>query len=678
MSFLYPSFLWALGALAIPILVHFFQFRRAKKVYFTRVALLRQLEAQTQAFRSIKQWILLVLRLLLLACLILAFAQPQWRGTSAIQGVVSVFLDNSRSMENQRQNTSLLDEAVVELDQALARAGDVPRFQWWNHQSNPLYAEVKPASALQSELTSLTYAPASQPLDLLLQKQQLAAQKSGLSGATSFLWFSDFQQSTTQGPWGTLAANETLHLIPMRGSETQNVWVDSVWLVQPFVRLREINQLAVRVRNRGEKQVSQMPLRLSLDERSVATASVDIPANGIQDLTLAFSIRTPGLHKGLLRIEDPQVVFDNDFYFLVEAAPRLEIGHLVGEGELPGYLPAVFGDDSLFVYRRLPIRQADPGQLKRYSLLLLEGISQLSPTWLTAIQEALQQGVSVVWIPREGPLDPTVNQQLLGGRMREQSSALLTLEEPNAKEVFFQGIFDGTPRGQVTWQLPQVQTTWRWDFPSETLLRLRDGSPVLQRRRSAKQGSLYVWNTSFQKDRGSLGEHAIFPAVFLKIALESAAMKPLAYRLDQPSVTLALPQVSNQPTLRLEGKGGEFTPTQSWQGSNWSFTWPTSQELSPGQTLQAGMYRVLAGNQEVGQIAVNEDRRESYLEPIPVEALARQVKGEGNVVIHTNDSWKQLLSSEAQGRPLWWYFILMALLLAVAEGILGRYWRQKG
>lgn len=678
MSFLYPSFLWALGALAIPIIVHFFQFRRAKKVYFTRVALLRQLEAQTQTFRSIKQWILLLLRLLLLACLILAFAQPQWRGGPSALGVLSVFVDNSRSMENQLKNTSMLDAVVVALDQALTRAGDVPRFQFWNHQSNPMYADINTAASVQAELTALQLAPVSQPLEGILQKQQLAAQKSGLAGPKTFLWFSDFQKSTTQGPWGTLAADETLHLVPMNGRSIQNVWIDSVWLMQPFVRLRESNRLMVRVRNNGPEKMSQIPLRLSIDDRSVATVPVEIPANGVQDVALSFSIRTPGLHTGLVRIEDAQIVFDNDFHFLVEAAPRLDIGHFVGDGDLPPYIPAVFGDDSLFVYRRTPIRQADPGLLKKYSLVILEGVNQLSSSFLSGLQEAIQQGVSVVWIPRDGALDPGVNQALFGGGMKEMASATLALEEPVTKDGFFRGVFDGSFGSQGQVQLPEVQTTWRWVSSGEVLVRLRDGSPVLQRRRIAKQGSLYVWNTTLQKNRGNLGEHALFPAIFLKIALESAAVKPLAYRLDQPVASIFLPGLTGQPLLQLEGKGGQFTPTQSWNGTNWSFSWPTTSELSLKQPLLPGIYRVLNGKQEVGKVAVNDDRRESYLDPIALESLIDQVKGEGKVVVHSDASWDALVADTSKGRPLWWYFMLFALLFAVAEGILGRYWHQKG
>jgi len=47
MQFLYPSFLWALLALAIPIIIHLFYFRRFKKVFFTNVKFLKEVKEET-------------------------------------------------------------------------------------------------------------------------------------------------------------------------------------------------------------------------------------------------------------------------------------------------------------------------------------------------------------------------------------------------------------------------------------------------------------------------------------------------------------------------------------------------------------------------------------------------------------------------------------------------------
>ena len=74
MSFLYPAFLFALGALTIPIIIHLFYFRRFKKVYFTNVRFLKELKEETSSRSRIKQWLVLAMRLLSLLFLIFAFA----------------------------------------------------------------------------------------------------------------------------------------------------------------------------------------------------------------------------------------------------------------------------------------------------------------------------------------------------------------------------------------------------------------------------------------------------------------------------------------------------------------------------------------------------------------------------------------------------------------------------
>ena len=48
-SFLYPSFLWALLFVAAPIILHLFNFRKFKKVYFSNVSLLKEIKEEIKA-----------------------------------------------------------------------------------------------------------------------------------------------------------------------------------------------------------------------------------------------------------------------------------------------------------------------------------------------------------------------------------------------------------------------------------------------------------------------------------------------------------------------------------------------------------------------------------------------------------------------------------------------------
>ena len=76
MNFLYPVFLFALFSLAIPIIIHLFNFRKYKKVYFTNVRFLKELKHESESKSKLKNYLILAARLLTLTCLVLAFAQP--------------------------------------------------------------------------------------------------------------------------------------------------------------------------------------------------------------------------------------------------------------------------------------------------------------------------------------------------------------------------------------------------------------------------------------------------------------------------------------------------------------------------------------------------------------------------------------------------------------------------
>ena len=55
MQFLYPAFLFALVTLAIPVIIHLFNFRRYQKVYFSNVQFLKEVQEQQASRRNLKE-----------------------------------------------------------------------------------------------------------------------------------------------------------------------------------------------------------------------------------------------------------------------------------------------------------------------------------------------------------------------------------------------------------------------------------------------------------------------------------------------------------------------------------------------------------------------------------------------------------------------------------------------
>src|SRR4051812_39877896 len=113
MSFLYPSFLFGLLAVSIPIIIHLFNFQRPKKVFFTNVRFLKNVKETTTSKLKLKHLLILLSRICFIIFLVFTFAQPfiQKRHSDLIKGrpSVSAYLDNSFSMQHERNGEKALD-----------------------------------------------------------------------------------------------------------------------------------------------------------------------------------------------------------------------------------------------------------------------------------------------------------------------------------------------------------------------------------------------------------------------------------------------------------------------------------------------------------------------------------------------------------------------------------------
>ena len=100
MKFLFPQFLWALLLLIIPIIIHLFNFRRYKKVVFSNVSMLKEIETQSRKTKQLKKWLVLLTRIIALSSLIVAFAIPYIPSQSGLfdRKLISIYIDNSQSM----------------------------------------------------------------------------------------------------------------------------------------------------------------------------------------------------------------------------------------------------------------------------------------------------------------------------------------------------------------------------------------------------------------------------------------------------------------------------------------------------------------------------------------------------------------------------------------------------
>ncbi len=76
MQLLNPYFLLFGVVLAIPVIVHLFNLRKFKTVYYSDTSLLEEIVLKSKKKRTLKELLVLATRLLLLAGLVISFAYP--------------------------------------------------------------------------------------------------------------------------------------------------------------------------------------------------------------------------------------------------------------------------------------------------------------------------------------------------------------------------------------------------------------------------------------------------------------------------------------------------------------------------------------------------------------------------------------------------------------------------
>lgn len=248
MVFLNPVALTGLLALAIPILIHLFHFRRYRKVVFTNVHLLEEVRKEEQSFRNLRQWLVLLFRLLAILGIVLAFAKPVWRKTGAFHETSAkrnalIYLDNSYSMQTKHGNQTLFDWSRQSAQQLIQGLPPTTRFKVWDNTRSGLSTQsVNRDEALQ-RAASLATVPFFRSGDELFSK---ALQDMDFKEEQSIYLFSDFQKST----FGELSqlkldSNARLVLIPIQEAKTANLYLDSVWFREPYIRKGEKDRKSV-------------------------------------------------------------------------------------------------------------------------------------------------------------------------------------------------------------------------------------------------------------------------------------------------------------------------------------------------------------------------------------------------------------------------------------------------
>ena len=684
MHFIYPGFLFALTALAIPIIIHLFNFRRFKKIYFTNVRFLREIRQDTQSRSRLRHLLILISRLLAVTCLVLAFAQPYIPVTNKKieAGIkrISIYIDNSFSMDAIGKNGSLLESAKKKAREIALAYKPSDQFQILTsdfearHQRLisrdeflQLVDEVKPGSSVKS-------------LSEVIQRQQEAISSGEEKTSKKAFIISDFQKSTTNDE---LQADTSIQfsLVPVEASQINNLYIDTCYLSTPFVQLNTPNELTVIIRNRGNTNSENIPLKFSINGIQKAIASVNAPAGSSGEAKLSFTLSESGWQEAVLSITDFPVTFDDNFYFVFNVRKNLEILCINGK-EISPSLNAVFNNDEYFHLRNTSSGQIDYSSFPTMQLIVLNEINSFSSGMIHELQKYVIKGGTVFIIPSEEAELTSYSDLMTTLGIDSYSQKILSADKVSSieeKNSLFANVFEKGKSIPENMDLPLVNQyyTFKRSIKSNTqnIMKLQSGNPFLIGSISGK-GKVYALGTSLQSASGSFSRHALFVPVFLRAALQGSSeiKTPLVIGRDHDFIVNDS-LISNDNIFHIQNKALklDFIPESRLLNSNTIIS-------IHDQITVAQNYELTSGNKLISEVAFNYDRKESDLSVLSNEELENKASSSGfaniNVINAEGIDLSHKISQLNEGKRLWKYFIIAALLFLGIEILLIRYFNR--
>ena len=670
MQLLYPWFLLGLLAIVVPVVIHLLQLRRPQRVVFTNTAVIRQVELVATRNRKVQQLLVLLTRVVAVAALVFVFCQPfiQAKETRSVAGI-DVLLDSSFSMQlSDVTGSSLLGKAIEEAQQL--SEGAVNQFRLLNTGRRVLSKAI-----YQDKLGELHPTVKS-------AVAEYGIGDNGKGSENSMYLFSDFQKNTfSVGILDKLMTRKEIVLVPLHGQPVGNVYVDSIWVDDAFLRVRTNVGMHVRLRNGGSIAVTDCPVKVFLGKRQVAAFRVTVGPGEVVSSMVQLQLENEQLALGRVVTEDAPVIFDNTFYFTLQPAAVIRVLEIGAEP----VTRQLYANEPLFDYTFSKVQNVDYGAMRQANLVLLNELPSLDAGLRNGLQAVVKRGGSVVVVPTASTNARASYQQLfrdlgLGAVQWEDGAATPELREvamPNAREPFFRDVF-GVQSRAVT--MPRAAPVLRWARTGADILRLRDGESYLAKFASG-DGQVYVFSAPFAKEYSDFTVQALFVPVMYRMAMLSYQNEQLpAYGLTQAVVNLQLPiangsesESADAANLKLVKDSLTLIPGQRVVGQE------TRMELPEGMN-EAGFYQVQRQGKVLTTLAFNQDKRESELTAYSADEL-RQLVGPNRpnvrvVEAGTAGAGLAKLRDEQTGTPLWRYFLGLALLALLAEALLVRFGKR--
>ncbi|MGE5356964.1 MAG: BatA domain-containing protein [Deltaproteobacteria bacterium] len=678
MEFIYPGFLWALLAVAIPVIIHLFYFRRFKKVYFSNIKFLKEIKEETTNTNKLKNLLILLARILTIVFLVLAFAQPFIpQGEKVNQGStsVSIYIDNSFSMQALSEDVSLIEKAKKIARDIIEGYSDNTSFQI---VTNELHGEdqrwIDKKDALE-KIGKINLNSKLQTINNIMNRQNQAFMLSGALNKHAF-WISDFQKSVFDVKTEAVDSTVDYNLVILQAVRENNISIDSCFWEKPLALPGYVNKLIIKMSNFSESDVDNIPLSLEYNKEVLPLGKFSIRASSSITDTVEIRIKSSGWNEARISLKDYPIIFDDEYFLTFKVPDKIKILNLNEGKGANRYLNNAFDYDQYFDFLYLDINKVDYSNLDKNQLVILEDIEKISTGLSSSLINAMNNGLNVLLFPGKGANIQSLNSFLGAANaniLEDYSELSFEADLLNRQEFVLEDIFDkagaNIPPIKVKgkFKLSNLQARNKYD-----IIKYRNGESFISRY-TVGNGQLFLCSAPFTTEINDLSRNPdIFVPMLFKMSISNAGVSKLSHTIGTDKI-ISMPRVNikKDSHLKIRGNGSEFIPKQLVTTTNLLLD-------EGGNISKSGIYAVFQNDSLLAKAAYNYNRKESQLDYTDIGKISDKLNKNVKIFDNKNKNFNftKLINAKQRGIELWKWAVILALIFLAIEIILLRFWKN--
>ena len=641
MQFKNPELLYALFLLLIPIIVHLFQLRKFQKIAFTNVAFLKEATQQTRKSSQIKKWLLLFTRLLLLACIVLAFAQPFTAKTHTFNAKKEtvIYLDNSFSMQAKGSQGELFKRAIQDIISNVAEDDNITLLTNDAEYHNTSIKNIK------NDLLQLDYSANTLSLEAaLLKSKTFFSKQKGI--IKNLVFISDFQQDNSNLNIITDSLTD-LHLVKLEPISVNNIAIDSAYISETTASNLE---LKVILKNSGAS-IDNLPLSLFNNNTLIAKTSVALNKKA----ETSFSIPVGDIINGKIAIEDSFLQFDNTLFFNINKLTKINV--LVINAENDSFLKRIYSEDE-FNYNVTALNQLNYNILNDQRLIVLNELDVVPNALSNALKSFVTQGGTLMVIPSNNIDNDSYNALL--NTYNIKFDALINSEKQvttinYSHPLYSNNVFE---KEVTNFQYPKVNSFYNISSKqTAAVLQFEDKRPFLH-----QSSNVFVFSSALHSENSNFKNSPLIVPTLYNIGKFSFKNPPIYFNIGKENSFDVATKLQQDAVLTLTNETTSLIPKQQYFNNK---VLVSTLEMPS----EASIYTVKNNTESIQNVSYNYDRKESNL-------VYRNLSDIENITVSNSiNEIFDTIKSDTKVNALWKWFVIFALALLIIEMLILKYFK---